>query len=150
MGGLCEGGNELAGSLKWSSALAEMGKVQGVQRNMLRRAEGIARQLTRQQPRTLASAMLYPRIRDPNPRVHCADDRWYTTCQWSPAARSRGATAPPFVMPHRDSSHYARGSTRLGRVIVLQMPQTSKLSRSRRRIEHFSPTTVRLLLCTVD
>ncbi|KAJ4427422.1 dipeptidase 1 (renal) [Periplaneta americana] len=32
----------------------------------------------------------------------------------------------------------------------VQMPQTSKLSRSRRRIEHFSPTTVRLLLCTVD
>ncbi|KAJ4446533.1 hypothetical protein ANN_13229 [Periplaneta americana] len=37
--------------------------------------------------------------------------------QWSPAARSRGATAPAFVIPHRDSSHYARGSTRLGRVI---------------------------------
>ncbi|KAJ4451075.1 hypothetical protein ANN_02513 [Periplaneta americana] len=30
------------------------------------------------------------------------------------------------------------------------MPQTSKLSRSRRRIEHFSPTTVLLLLCTVE
>ncbi|KAJ4426593.1 hypothetical protein ANN_26391 [Periplaneta americana] len=34
--------------------------------------------------------------------------------------------------------------------VCLMMPQTSKLSRSRRRIQHFSPTTVRLLLCTVD
>ncbi|KAJ4432583.1 hypothetical protein ANN_21206 [Periplaneta americana] len=37
--------------------------------------------------------------------------------QWSPAARSRDATAPAFVILHRDSSHYARGSSRLGRVI---------------------------------
>ncbi|KAJ4437274.1 hypothetical protein ANN_17411 [Periplaneta americana] len=35
--------------------------------------------------------------------------------QGSPAARSCGATSPAFVIPNRDSSYYARGSTRLGR-----------------------------------
>ncbi|KAJ4430167.1 hypothetical protein ANN_22377 [Periplaneta americana] len=40
--------------------------------------------------------------------------------QWSPAVQSRGATAPAFVIPHRDSSHYAVGSTGLARVITGQ------------------------------
>ncbi|KAJ4442557.1 hypothetical protein ANN_04144 [Periplaneta americana] len=50
--------------------------------------------------------------------------------QWSPAARSLGATVPAFVTQHHDSSHYARGSTRLGRVIAVAVLLTIRNERA--------------------